>query len=75
MLLDILQSRYKSFLCLHEINIPFVNHPLPLFLTKDLCTGKCFSEQTMIITINFLLSIPVIKYAYCEEETEILYII
>jgi hypothetical protein len=40
MLLDILLSRYRSFLCLHEINIHLVSHAFDVSLTKDLCEEK-----------------------------------
>jgi hypothetical protein len=40
MLLDILLSKYKSFLSLHEINMPLVSHPFDLSLTKIYVTGN-----------------------------------
>jgi hypothetical protein len=40
MLLDILLNKYRSLLCLHEINISLLSHPFDVSLTKNVCDGK-----------------------------------
>jgi hypothetical protein len=53
-LLDILLSKYRPFLCLHEINIPLVSHPFDIFLANDLCRIICIVAVYRAPPGNFL---------------------